>query len=248
VPIALYLARTARTRKLLWWGACAVLALGALATLSRTGVLMLTVVGLVFLWLRTSETMRLWPLLVPFLAVIHFALPGTLGSIKASFLPEGGLIASQSAPADEYDCSSSGRIADTGPALDQLSGSPLLGIGYGTRIVAGDEHSDPPRNACILDDQWLGTLLETGIVGVLAWVWLFTRLIRRLGRGAAAAGRSGELCVALAACIGAYAVSMFTFDAFGFVQVTFLLFLLMGVAAATLVRTGDGEHAVRPAG
>ena len=236
VPISLYLARTAEARRSFWWSAAAVLSIGALATLSRTGVFMLVVVALVYLWLRRRETVRLWPLLLPFLAVIHFALPGTLGSIKASFLPEGGLIASQNAAPEEYDCSSSGRIADIGPALDQLRTSPFVGIGYGTRIVAGDERSNPPRNACILDDQWLGTLLETGIIGIFAWVWVFARLIRRLGRSAAARGYDGELCVALAACLAAFAFSMFTFDAFGFVQVSFLLFLLMAAAASTLSR------------
>ena len=49
-------------------------------------------------------------------------------------------------------------------------------------------------------------------------------------------GPTGDLCVALCACIAAYAMSMFTYDAFGFVQVTFLLFLLLGLAVSALSR------------
>jgi polysaccharide biosynthesis protein PslJ len=235
VPIALYFATTAKARRPLWWGALAVLALGALATLSRTGVVMLVVVALVYLWLRPRQTARLWPLLLPFLAVVHFAAPGTLGTLRQAFLPEGGVIAEQRG--DLGDCDADGRIADLGPTLAEVAQQPLLGIGYGTRIVVGEE-----ANACILDNQWLATLLETGAVGLVAWVWFLARFVRRLGRAAARRGRGGELSVALAASIAAYAVSMATYDALGFVQVTFLLFLLMGLGAAVHLRAPAREE------
>ena len=236
VPLAFYLATSAASRRLWWSAALAALTMGTLATLSRTGILMLVVVGLVYLWLRPRETIRLWPLLLPALAAVHFALPGTLGSLKASFFPEGGLVAQQSNLAG--DCVSGGRIADIGPALDELAPQPLLGIGYGTRITTG-----PDSNACILDSQWLGTLLEVGVLGFLAWVWLFTLFVRRLGRGARDRGPRGDLCAALAASVAAYAVSMTTYDAFSFVQVTVVLFLLLGLSASVvaLSRAGAGS-------
>jgi hypothetical protein len=40
--------------------------------------------------------------------------------------------------------------------------------------------------------------------------------------------------VSIAASVTAYAVGMTTFDAFAFVQVTFLLFILVGLASALL--------------
>jgi hypothetical protein len=241
VPLAFYLASTARTKRLWWWLAVGLTSLGALATLSRTGVMMLVVVALTYLMLRPRETIRFWPALIPALAVIHFALPGALGSIRASFFPEGGVIAEQQNPA--ASCTSSGRIADIGPTLDEVARQPLLGIGHGTRIVTG-----PDTNACILDNQWLGTLLETGIVGLIAWVLLFTLFIKLLSRAARRRNREGELSVALVAAVAAYAVGMFTFDALGFVQVTFILFLLLGVGASVLERNpgGDAMLAARP--
>lgn len=234
VPVAFYLASTAKEKRLWWWLAVGATSIGALATLSRTGVMMLVAVALVYVLLRPRETLRFWPALIPFPAVIHFALPGTLGGLRASFFPEGGVIAEQRNPAES--CTSSGRIADIGPTLDEVARQPLLGIGHGTRIVTGEN-----VNACILDNQWLATLLETGIIGLVAWVWFLTRFCRLLGGAAARRDRDGDLCVALVAAVAAYATGMLTFDAFSFVQVTIILFLLMGVGASVLVRIREDD-------
>src|SRR3712207_9559349 len=78
IPLAIYLAR--RSARRIWFLPAGLLAMGALATVSRTSILMLVVVGLVFLWLRPVETKRLWPVLLPGLIAVHIALPGTLGS------------------------------------------------------------------------------------------------------------------------------------------------------------------------
>jgi O-antigen ligase len=232
VPLAIYVVRTAGRR---WWFATAALVVGVLATVSRTGVVMLFVVGLVFLWLRPRETRRLWPALLPLLVVTHFAVPGTLGSLKQAFLPEAGLVGEQRG--DAGSCSSSGRVADLGPTLAEVAERPFLGHGFGTRIVTG-----PDSNACILDNQWLGTLLEVGIFGTIAWLLLFLTVLRRLGQSSKRDDSPlGWLLVAITAGVAAYAVGMFTFDALGFVQVTFLLFVLLGLgAAAALQRTPPG--------
>jgi hypothetical protein len=50
------------------------------------------------------------------------------------------------------------------------------------------------------------------------------------------------LLVGLAASVAAYAVGMFLYDAFSFIQVTFLLFILLGLGAAVLA-AGDGARA-----
>ena len=41
---------------------------------------------------------------------------------------------------------------------------PLLGQGLGTRQTGAD---NPLRNAPILDNQWLGTFLDIGLLGSL---------------------------------------------------------------------------------
>jgi O-antigen ligase len=228
VPFAVYLVRTASPR---WYVALVPLAAGVLSTVSRTSVIMLFVIGIVFLALRPRETRRLWPVLVPLLVVTQLALPGTLGSLKQAFLPEGGLIQEQRGSAGS--CTSAGRIADLGPTLAEVGKKPLLGHGYGTRMTTGEE-----ANACILDNQWLGTLLDVGVLGALAWLGLFLTVIRRWGGAARDHSDNGWLLVAATAAVTAYAVAMFTFDAFSFIQVTLLLFVVLGIGAAAAADVG----------
>jgi O-antigen ligase/polysaccharide polymerase Wzy-like membrane protein len=227
IPLAIYLWRRYRQRR--WCVAALTLTAASASTVSRTGVVMLLVVATVFIWLRPRQARRVWPAIFPALIVIHFAVPGTLGAIKQSFLPKGGLVAEQKGDAGG---SGSGRVADLGPGLRLWQAAPLLGQGYGTQVV------NPHKggiDANIFDDQWLGTLLATGAVGFFGWLWFFTRVIRRL---AAEAKRDdsdrGSLLTAIAGSVAAYAIGMTTFDAFAFVQVTFLLFILTGLASALL--------------
>jgi len=108
----------------------------------------------------------------------------------------------------------------------------------GTRILNGRFINDQLvfPNARILDDQWLATLLETGLVGAFAWIWIFARTIRRIGRAAKDdTGDEGWLYVALVASITAYGVGMLTYDSFSFIQVTFLFYIFLGFASALLV-------------
>jgi O-antigen ligase len=188
---------------------------------------MLIVVGIVFLRLRPKETKRLWKVLLPALVVIHFALPGALGTLQESFFPEGGLVAEQQAGAGGRG---SGRLADIGPSLDEWKRQFVLGQGFGTRVV------DEGRiNAMILDKQWLGTLLETGAVGVLAWILLFRRFLKRVNAEARRdQSDRGWLLTALSASVLAYALAMLTYDAWSFIQVTWLLFILLGIGSVVL--------------
>jgi polysaccharide biosynthesis protein PslJ len=225
LPLAAYLGL--RTRRWYWWAAVGMLALGALATLSRTSVLMLIVIIGVLLWLRPKQVAKFWPALLPAVIVVHLLLPGTIGTIRGSFFPKEGLLAQQSENAGQRG---SGRIADLGPALDEYSQTPVFGQGYGTRLTGRDR-----QNAHILDDQWLKTLLETGIVGFFAWLWIFSRSIRRLARAAKEdQSPEGLLFVALAASITSFAIGMVLFDAFAFIQVTFVLFILLALGCVAL--------------
>ena len=240
VPLAIHLTKASRSR--VWPVALGALVVGTMATVSRTGIVMLVVIGVVYLWLRPVHTRRLWPLLIPLLVATHFAAPGTLGSLKQSFLPEGGLIEQQKS--SEGDCASAGRVADLGPTLAEASKRPFLGQGQGTRIVNG-----PEANACILDNQWLSTLLELGLAGVIAWFWLFAAVVRRLGRRAKHDhSDAGSFLVAVTAAVTSYGVGMLTYDALSFIQVTFLMFIVLGLGAAVALNaprlTGPAEVGV----
>jgi polysaccharide biosynthesis protein PslJ len=233
LPLAVYLATRASKY---WWIAGGFLAFGALATVSRTSILMLIVIAVVFFWLRRQQVKRFWPALLPLVVMVHLLLPGTIGSLRASFFPQGGLIAQQS---DRAGTRGSGRIADLGPALDEYSQTPIFGQGFGSRLTGREK-----QNAQILDDQWLKTLLETGIVGAFAWAWLYVRSVRRLAvRAKKDLSDRGLMFVAFAASIASFAFGMFLYDAFSFIQVTFLLFIVLALGSVALT---VAEREVRP--
>ena len=118
----------------------------------------------------------------------------------------------------------------------------MLGQGFATRQTGFD---NPLRNAPILDNQWLGLLLEIGILGIGGWAALFVGSARRLGRLARRrAGPDGWLAAGLAASIVGFGVAMFTFDAFAFIQVSFVFWILISLTASLLLSDRE-EVAVR---
>lgn len=237
LPLALHLAWT---RGKAWVLPVLLLGVGALATLARTSVVMLAVIGVVLAVLRPRQTLRLLPALIPLVVATHFFIPGTLGTLKQSFVPD-ALLAEQrwalASPSEfsPFWCNSSGRLSDLGPMLDQAMKKPVLGQGYGTRITGSEEGA----NACVLDNQWLGTLLETGIVGVSSWLLLFLFFVVRAGRQARTdSSDQGGLLAAIVASVAAFAVGMALYDTFAFIQVTFLMFILLAIGATLLRERG----------
>ena len=242
VPLSAYLAATTRSR--LWYVIGGLLVLGSLATLSRTSVVMLFVVLVCSLVLHPRATRRLWPLLLPLAVATHFVMPGTLGTFGAYFLPKGGIVQQQTqvnVPVDKSNplwCNYAPRLARVKPMLHEASKTPIFGEGFGTRITDG-----PTANTCVLDDQWLGTLLETGGAGLFAWWWLLIAFVRRTFRVARSDdSHRGWLLGALGTSVASLAVGTFLFDTFSFIQVTFILFILLALGASLLME--DAEEAV----
>ncbi len=126
-----------------------------------------------------------------------------------------------------------GRIRQLRPMLREAAGYPIFGEGLGTRITGFGNKTF--RNAPILDNQWLNTILELGYVGAAFWLWLFVRSIRRLCRASRESDDGDDwLFAGLAASITGFGVGMLTFDAFGFTQITFVFWILLGLSAAML--------------
>lgn len=242
IPFAIYRAHCYRQR--LWWAAALLLALAALATGSRTALVVMFVVLLVYIWLRRAQVRRFWPALIPALLMVHFAAPGALGTMAGAFFPKGGIVAQQTDTAV-----GSGRLATLWPTLHrEFAPDPLFGEGYGTRITTA-QPGGPPPNAPILDDEWLGVLTETGVFGALALVWLFARLIRRVAPAAREDTPRGWFLVAVIASVAGFFASMFLYDAFSFIQVTFLLFIVTGLGVSALLATDpDAAHSPPAAG
>jgi hypothetical protein len=240
LPLGIALAFCSSRR---WWAPTAMVGIGVMASVSRTPILVLTSAMLVLLWLRPRDVRRLLPLLVPLIVVVKLAVPGSLATLKTAFFPAGGLVKEQSAYYREADpLLAGGRIRQLRPMLDEASRTPVLGQGFATRQTGTN---NPLRNAPILDDQWLGLLLELGIVGVIGWATLFIVSTRRLARAARTRdGPDGWLAAGLAAAIVGFGVAMFTFDGFAFIQATFVFWIVVSLSASLLLT--DAEEVIHP--
>ena len=224
LPIAVVYAF--RRRTVLWFVCAGLIVMGALASISRTSLIMLMVSAGVMAILKPRAARQAIPFVLPLLVAIQLALPGTFSTTKALFFPSGGLVEEQ-ATAEV----GSGRVASFGPAIDEASRHPFFGRGFGTRLVG----NDPNRNSFILDDEWLSTTLEIGLVGVVAWAWIFVRFCSRAIRGSKAGDDEVHwMLAALAASVASFAVGMGFYDAFSFIQVTLLMIVLLGIGSVLL--------------
>jgi hypothetical protein len=213
LPIALHYARHARTS--VWrWGQVAVLGLAIPATVSRSGILALIVAGLVYVPVWPMRERLLALVAIPIaLAPARFVVPGLLGTLKNLF----ARFAS--------DPSVQARTEDYATTSAYISQHPWFGRGYGTYA---------PPTFPILDNQYLGQLVEVGVIGLLSLV-----LLGALAFGTARGIRrhsteswERDLGQALAASVAAAFVAFATYDFFAFGMGTGLLFLLIGVIGA----------------
>jgi hypothetical protein len=234
VPLAIHLSTRAATavRRRLWLAAAALVCLGALATVSRTVVLMLLAMLVCAFWLYGTRLLRYWPLVVVLAIATHFAAPGVVSHIYKRFNPKGGVVGQLDSRAGMRG---SGRIADLGPGLGYWVKSPLLGHGLGTVAATGDSLSTTPTAAVagppiIFDDQYMNTLVSLGAVGLICVLLFIWGSVRRLGVAARrTAGSDGALLAACAISAAGFGAGMATFDAFTFVQATLVFFIIVAL-------------------
>jgi hypothetical protein len=243
IPIAISMAHRLNRR---WWIPTTLLFLGVLATASRTPIVMLVVTTLMLLKRKPATVKRLAPLAVPGIVIVHLALPGAIGTLRDAFFPPGGIVAEQTQLAANANPElAGGRLRLIGPSLSEWSQHPVVGRGYGTRITG---FSDPRRNSPILDNQWLASLLEIGIIGVLGWLWVLIRSVRRLLRVASEARDPDDwLYIGFAASLASFAVGLLTYDGFSFIQVAFVFWILLALSAvAVRTESRDATPELRP--
>jgi O-antigen ligase len=143
---------------------------------------------------------------------MRFAIPGLLGTIRYLFL--------HMFEDDSYE----GRRQDYSVVGQFLKERPFFGRGFGTFL---------PDRYVYLDNQYLGLIMETGFVGMFAFVVLLA-----VGIGTARGARrfadaeTRSLGQALAGAILAAAVTAATFDLLAFGIASGLLFLIIGCAGA----------------
>jgi polysaccharide biosynthesis protein PslJ len=226
-PIA---AALAVVRRQAIWIVCLVLiVMGSFASNARTPVLMLLAWAIMFTVLRWNEAKRFIPFALVAFAMIHLVMPGALGTLRSSLDPT-LVVKEQTASPDSQ--LAAGRIADLGPSFEEFRQKPVFGYGFGTQVRTGKD-----ANARLLDNQWLATLLDTGLVGLIGFAWLLGRFVLRVSSASRRTGADGVVLAALASAVFAYGVGMFTFDALAFTQVTLVLFVLLAIGSALVLAT-----------
>ena len=153
LPIALaYLveSRTTRTR-LLTAAAVAILVMGAFATLRRSALILPAAVLVVFIVYRPRAMLRALPLFLPILLVAPFVVPDALGSTVNQLVDPNSNIAA----------SNEGRTEDYLAVFPDVVARTATGRGWGTF---------QPDVYRFLDNQYLLTLVEVGVLGLAAFV------------------------------------------------------------------------------
>jgi polysaccharide biosynthesis protein PslJ len=227
-PLALHLALHAptRRRRRRCGVALTLMLVVSPMSVSRSGILALAI-GLAIYVAHLSGRARLNALVIGVIGIGVFRamVPGLLGTLKSLFL------------VGEDDPSIAGRTEDYAQIPGLLDGHVWLGRGLGTF---------QPTKYFFLDNQYLGSLLEGGLLAFLVLIGVYVTGMC-VARGVR--HRSGDpslrgLAQAIVGAIGALGVSAVTFDELGFLQTAFVLFLLLGCAGAlwTLVHDQPRRH------
>ncbi|MHB1289114.1 O-antigen ligase family protein, partial [Georgenia sp.] len=223
LPLTLHVAMTDTHRgRLVRWLPVAAIALAIPVSVSRSAIVGVVVALVIVMsaWTRHARLVALGAI-TTVLMVVFVTVPGMLGTLTRLFT---GI---------STDGSARSRTDSYGIAFDFIERSPIVGRGFSTFL---------PRYR-ILDNQFLGLLIETGIIGVCATLLLFgaafVTALRLRKQTTDATVRSMSLALGAMVAVGTF--SFATFDAFGFPQVVSLLFLGIGLIAGlrmTLRATG----------
>ncbi|WP_176946382.1 O-antigen ligase family protein [Blastococcus aurantiacus] len=216
LPLAIHRAITATTTRSIRrrWIIVGILAAAVPFSVSRAGFLGLTIafVALCSVWPRAF---RMKAILVAVMALGLFRVinPGVLGTIRSAFLNYGN------------DPSIINRRADYAATSSYITDRPWFGRGLGSYV---------PEIYRVLDNQFLSSLLDVGLVGTVALtaVYLGTYALGRVVRKNATRTDDAHLGQALAASALVALVTSLTFDALAFPTFAGLLFLLFGLSGA----------------
>jgi len=214
LPVALHYAMcdTARSRVRRWYPVAAI-AIAIPISVSRSAVVStIVVLGIVMPTWAPRVRRRAVGVMVGLALMLFLLVHGFLGTMI-------GLFTSAAS-----DSSVTSRTGSFPLAATFVAHAPIFGRGFGTFLPAFR----------IFDDQYLGMVVETGLVGLVALLSLFmsgvfegVRIYRQ-----AISSRDRSLGISLAASAASALVSFALFDAFSFPMSAILIFLLLGCLGA----------------
>jgi cell division protein FtsW (lipid II flippase) len=216
LPLAIYLAmydteRTARKR----WAPVALIALAIPTSVSRSAVISVVLALAVLVVLMPARQRLVALCAAPFaLVAVFMSAPGVIGTLTAFFR------------AGSSDDSVRARVYDY-PEVERLvDQAPWFGHGGGTYL--------PENPMLILDNQYLKTAIELGLVGVvvLAAFFLVPLISALVARRRSSDPELRLLCAALAGSALAAGACSLTFDSLSFPMYTNVYALVIGLIGA----------------
>ncbi|HEY2401282.1 MAG TPA: O-antigen ligase family protein [Steroidobacteraceae bacterium] len=227
LPLALHQARFAPPDQVKRrWLQVLLIATALPMTVSRSAILGLIVVAIVLLptWPKFDRRVA-YVAAVIFIAGASVSIHGLLRTFMDLFSNSGAAQASTQSRTNAFSS-----------ADHFIAQHPWFGSGFGTF---------PPQVYFFTDDQYLNSIIVTGVVGLLALLalfvtgWVVARSTRRLTTDA----DTRDLAQCLAASIAVAALTFATYDALSFTISAGLTFLLLGCIGALwrLVRTNSLE-------
>ncbi|MGO4248737.1 O-antigen ligase family protein [Paenarthrobacter sp. RAF54_2] len=230
LPIAIALAVTDRAKGwILRWLPVAAISAAAVLSVSRSALMAFGVAVLALIPSWPKKVRRGALLLGIVLAAgMYLVTPGMLGTLRGLFT------------VGTADPSISSRTSAYATAFGMLANNPVVGRGFGTFLP----------DYVIVDNQFLGILVELGFAGLAAFTGLILCAIvgawraRKLSTDA----QMRQISQAVLASITAIAVTFAFFDGLSFPMAASLLFFMLGIAGALwrLARQSTGDGATRP--
>ena len=227
MPLAIYLAMSDTARSAgRRWTPVVLIGLAIPASVSRSAILAVTIALAVFVVLLPAI-----PRLVAFgalplaLVAVFMSAPGLIGTLTSFF------------EAGTTDPSVATRVSDYSLVERLVDQAPFFGRGGGTYI--------PDNLIDVLDNQYLKTAIELGIIGVVAFAALF--LVPVIAALVARRHTSDPdlrlLCAALAGAALAAGVCSLTFDSLSFPMFSNVCALVFGLIGAVwrFVAAGDSS-------
>ncbi len=261
IPIAVVglLDARGRWKRVFYAIAFGLLFAGAVSTLRKTAIVAPVAALLPLVLYRPRQMARLLPIVALLSALVFVIAPGAVSKISDEIAGRGNL-------GSESNVSTLGRTSDYTAVTPDVLSHPVLGRGYGTYDPNDYMTRAVPRRHRFLDNQYLLLLIESGVLGVVAYFTI--GLVAAVSLHSAARSpdraRAGP-ALAFIGAISAFLVASGLFDIMSFEQVPYVFFFVLALATqvrkSSLIhglhsdpwrfdphRTSVGSGPVRPAG
>ena len=217
VPMTIHFARFAANRVVRWAAAvaCGVALLSMPAAVSRTGVLTLLACLLVYMFAFKVRQLAV-AVVAGVVAIVGYA----------AYFPETFDALWRTITGSVKDDSILTRTADYAAVSQTFREHPVFGLGLG---------GAPPSAYPLLDNEWLRTVVQGGVVGLAALVLLSGGAIFAIAAGLrrASSPRERDQAYMMGAILVGTLVSSTTFDLFYYQQATLTFFIVFGLLWST---------------